>query len=293
LTEERVDFTYISELPPRPRPEVTQYRVWVCRCAGCGRKVRGEHPDLAPDQYGATAHRVGPLARAAAHALHYQVGIPVRPDSIGVPLVLGLLTGVELTQGAITQACPELGRRDALRQARGRVGQLYQEFRAGVQDAPAVYTDDTGWKVGGENAHLMAFDTDWATVNQVRPRHWHQEVQEVIPRNYQGVMGTDRGRSHEDKSFRRVKQSRLKSGCLAHVQKTLSTLVEKKKGRAREFGPRLHGGQDAVPSGHGPAGGAPHWGGGRLCRQGGGGTIHPQLLAAAPHLEGPRTTSIC
>jgi transposase len=78
LTEERVDLAYITELPPMPRPRVTQYRVWVCRCLRCGRRVRGQHPDLAPDQYGATAHRVGKRAMAAAHALHYQVGIPVR-----------------------------------------------------------------------------------------------------------------------------------------------------------------------------------------------------------------------
>jgi transposase len=219
LKEERVDFAYVTELPPLPRPQVTQYRVWVCRCTSCGRQVRGEHPDLAPDQYGATAHRLGPRAMAAAHALHYQVGIPVRK----VPLVLELLTGVELTQGAITQ--------DALRQARGRVGQQYQELRAGVREAPVVYTDDTGWKVGGENAHLMAFDTDQATVYQVRPRHRHQEVQEIIPRNYPGVMGTDRGRSYEDKSFRRVKQRK----CLAHLQRTLSELLARKKGRARDL----------------------------------------------------------
>ncbi|HZA23257.1 MAG TPA: IS66 family transposase, partial [Dehalococcoidia bacterium] len=222
LAEERVDFAYVTDLPPLPRPRVTQYRVWVCRCTGCGRKVRGAHPDLAPDQYGATAHRLGPRAMATAHALHYQVGIPVRK----VPLVLGLLTGMELTQGAITQ--------DALRRARGQVGQKYQELRAGVRNAPAVYTDDTGWKVGGEQAHLMAFDTDQATVYQVRPRHWHQEVQEVIPRNYQGVMGTDRGRSYEDKSFRRVKQQK----CLAHLQRTLSEVLARKKGRARDLAER-------------------------------------------------------
>jgi hypothetical protein len=44
-----------------------------------------------------------------------------------------------------------------------------------------VYTDDTGWRVSGQNAHLMAFDTDEVTVHQVRPRHRHQEVQEVVP----------------------------------------------------------------------------------------------------------------
>jgi transposase len=140
-----------------------------------------------------------------------------------VPLVLSLLTGMELTQGAITQ--------DALGRARGKVGQKYQELRAGVRNAPAVYTDDTGWKVGGENAHLMAFDTDQATVYQVRLRHRHQEVQEVVPQNYQGVMGTDRGRSYEDKSFRWVKQQK----CLAHLQRTLSEVLARKKGRARDL----------------------------------------------------------
>src|SRR5918996_1802974 len=223
LAEERVDLAYITDLPPIPRPRVTQYQVWVCRCLRCGRRVRGEHPDLAPDQYGATAHRLGPRAMATAHALHYQVGIPVRKT----PLVLDLLTGTALTQGAITQ--------DALRRARGPVGAAYQELRASVQDAAAVYTDDTGWKVGGQPAHLMAFDTDQATVYQVRPRHRHQEVQEVVPADYQGVMVTDRGRSYEAHAFRQVKQQK----CLAHLQKTLSALLEKKKGRARELGETL------------------------------------------------------
>jgi hypothetical protein len=66
----------------------------------------------------------------------------------------------------------------------------------------------------------MAFDTDEATVYQVRPRHRHQEVQKVVPADYQGVMVTDRSRSYEAHSFRRVKQQKY----LAHLQKTLSTL---------------------------------------------------------------------
>jgi hypothetical protein len=106
---------------------------------------------------------------AAAHALHYQIGIPVRK----VPAVLEVLTGLQLTQGAITQ--------DALRRAKGTMGAAYQE------------------------------------------------VQEIVPQNYQGVMGTDRGRSYEDKSFPRVKQQK----CLAHLQRTLSDVLAHKKGRAR------------------------------------------------------------
>lgn len=118
-----------------------------------------------------------------------------------------------------------------MRRARGWVGQVYQELRAGVRDSPVVYTDDTSWKVGGELAHLMAFDPDEVMVYQVRPRHRHQEVQEVVPRNYPGVMGTDRGRSYEDQSFNRVKQRK----CLAHLQRTLGEVLDRKKGRAREL----------------------------------------------------------
>ncbi len=222
LIEQRVDLAYVTNLPPLPQPRVTQYRVGVCPCTSCGRQVRGEHPDLAPDQYGATAHRLGARAKAVAHILHYQVGVPVRK----VPAVLATLAGLAVTQGAIT--------RDALRQARDRVGQGYQELRSSIRDAPVVYTDDTGWKVGGENAHLMAFDTDQVTVYQVRPRHRHQEVQEVIPADYRGVMGTDRGRSYDDQSFHQVKQRK----CLAHLQRTLSEVLSRKKGRARELAAR-------------------------------------------------------
>jgi hypothetical protein len=48
-------------------------------------------------------------------------------------------------------------------------------------------------------------------------------------------MVTDRGRSYEAHSFRKLRQQK----CLAHLQKTLSVLLEQKKGRAREFGENL------------------------------------------------------
>lgn len=223
LEEERVDLAYRTEIPERPRPQVTQYRVWVCRCTVCGHKVRGQHPDLAPDQAGATAHRVGPRVMAAAQALHDGLGIPVRK----VPTVLRLLTGVQLTQGTLTP--------DALRRAAGVVGTVYAQLRAAIPEAPVVHTDDTGWRVGGEPAFLMAFETEAATVSQVRPRHRHEEVQEVIPADYVGVMVTDRGRSYDAQAFADVRQQK----CLAHIQRSLREVLATKTGRARDFGEGL------------------------------------------------------
>lgn len=77
-----------TEIPPRPKPEIKAYRVHSRTCCRCQRKVRGRHPEVAPDQFGATAHRLGPRAQAAAHTLHYGDGIPQRK----VPGVLQSLT---------------------------------------------------------------------------------------------------------------------------------------------------------------------------------------------------------
>ena len=223
LQHERVDVAYVTDIPPTPRPIVTEYRVQVCRCMSCGKQVRGYHSDVAPDQYGASAHRVGKRTMAAAHVLHYGVGIPVRR----VPLVLKVLAGVNLTQGAITQ--------DALRRSRGTVGTAYARLRASVRDRPSVHTDDTGWRVGGKTAFLMAFETDEATVYQVRHRHRNEEVREIVPSDYGGVMVTDRGRSYDARALARVNQQK----CLAHVLRSISDVVETKKGRGRSFGNRL------------------------------------------------------
>ena len=71
---------------------------------------------------------------------------------------------------------------DALRRAKGAVGDAYRRLRGSVRESAVVHTDDTGWRVGGESAFLMAFETDNATVYQVRARHRNEEVREVVRR---------------------------------------------------------------------------------------------------------------
>ena len=192
LEHEGVRVVYATDIPPIPRPQVTGYRV--------GRRVM-----------------------AAAHVLHYGVGVPVRK----VPAVLRALTGAELSQGAIRQ--------DALRRARGAVGDAYHKLRGSVRASPLVHTDDTGWRVDGGPAFLMAFETDEATVYQVRARHRNEEVREVVPSDYGGVMVTDRGRSYDAQALSGVKQQK----CLAHVLRSISEVVETKRGRGRRVGNRL------------------------------------------------------
>ncbi len=218
-----VEFAYETELPAQPKPRVTEYRIEVKCCEHCGHKLRGRHPSVSEDQRGATAHRFGDRVMATAHALHYGLGVPMRK----VPLILKELSGVEVTQSALQQ--------DACRRSEAEVGRRYEALRASVKASACVHTDDTGWRIQGREAQLMGFETEAIVVYQIRDHHRHQEVQEVIPPDYEGVMITDRGRSYDHHSYDGVKQQK----CLAHLLRSIDAVLEDKQGRARWFGQRL------------------------------------------------------
>lgn len=225
LALERHEDVSITDLPEVPRPRVRLFRLAVHRCRGCGVTARGRHPEVAADQRGATAHRFGPRLLAAAHHLHYGLGVPVRK----LPAMLRLLCGVTITQGAITL--------DAIAGAQGAVGARYRRLCESIRGSAYVHTDDTGWREGGRPKWLMTFVTDTATVYQVRSRHRNEEVREQIPADYAGVMITDRGKSYEASELAGVRQQK----CLSHVLRSISEVLEGKVGAARRFGLKLKG----------------------------------------------------
>ena len=160
---------------------------------------------------------------AMGHLLQYDLGVPVRK----VPAVLLAQTGIEVTASAITQ--------DAMRQAEGPVGAAYEELRVRISQAPRVHTDDTGWRTAGKNSFLMGFDSDRIAVFQIRPQHRNQEVQEILPATYGGVLITDRGVSYDAKAFEGMRQQK----CIGHLLKNISMVLETKSGASRAFGMEL------------------------------------------------------
>lgn len=222
VMEDGEEIVTTTEIPPAPRPEVKAYRIRIRVCCKCQRKVRGRHPEVAPDQCGATAHRLGPRAQAAAHLLHYGDGIPQRK----VPGVLKSLTGLPVTQGALTQSALRLGT------GQGAVAQVYEQLRERVKEQEAIHTDDTGWRVGGQAAQLMVFESEPITLYQIRARHRNEEVREVIGDHYEGTLCTDRGKSYDAKELAETKQQK----CLSHILRSIDEVLETKRGPGRLFG---------------------------------------------------------
>src|ERR1700712_4142797 len=79
------------------------------------------------------------------------------------------------------------------------------------------------------------FETDTATVFQVRDRHRNEEVREVIGDDYAGVLVTDRGKSYDARELEGVKQQK----CISHALRSINEVLETKRGRAHHFGARL------------------------------------------------------
>lgn len=223
LGAEKQEIVSITDIPAQPKPEVRLYSVGVRHCRRCGRSVRGRHPEVATDQQGATAHRLGQRVKALGHVLHYQHGVPVRK----VPAVIEEMTGLRVTQSALTQ--------HALKQTDGLMGSAYQRLRESIGRADVAHTDDTGWRIGGRTAFLMVFATLTETVYQIRERHRNEEVREVISPDFAGVLVCDRGRSYDAEELRGIAQQK----CFAHLIRNAGEIADGKKGRAKEFGQSL------------------------------------------------------
>lgn len=228
-----------EDIPATPARIILTFTVEVGACPRCGHIERGKNPNLGRNQNGANAHQVGPNFKAQALALHYHTGLPLRK----VPEVMELATGIKITQSALTQTALTLSRGASCEgHAAGKPGATdgllrahYAALRCGVEKSKKANTDDTGWRINAVLAFLMGFFTQDTEYFQIRYRHRHQEVQEVVGQNYEGLLGNDRGPSYEAKALERVRMQK----CLSHILKNLSEVEKTKTGRAKHFSTKL------------------------------------------------------
>ncbi len=213
----RHDKAWVTELVPQNAMQVTEYHVPVMDCPQCHHAVRGNHPALKADQMGATAHRLGPVLHATLQTLHHEVGLPVRR----IGRVMNLLGGVQVTQGAITQAARRLA-------ADGSPLAAHVEaLQAQVQHAPFVHHDDTGWRIGTQNAWVGAFRSADTVVFRANLQHTNVEVRQGLGQNFAGVLVSDRFSSYDSRFLEGVKQQK----CLAHLIRNADEVAAGQQGR--------------------------------------------------------------
>ena len=81
----------------------------------------------------------------------------------------------------------------------------------------------------------MAFVNPALAVYQVRNRHRNEEVRELIPADFAGILVCDRGKSYDADELLELRQQK----CFAHLLRNASDVEKRKTGRAREFSRKL------------------------------------------------------
>jgi transposase len=204
VEEHAVARQYQTEIPRQPI--VRQFNVHLGSCQSCGKAVQGRHPLQTSDALGAAASQLGPDAQAAVVQLNKEAGL-----SHGkISACLRTLFGIALTRGASA--------RIVLRAA-ARLRPCYQQVREAIAQSEQLNADETGWRVEGRPAWLHVWVGEQATCYAIDPRRVASALEQVIGRDYQGVLGHDGLATYD-----RFKEASHQQ-CLAHLLRRLRDLL--------------------------------------------------------------------
>ncbi|GAA5440884.1 transposase [Deinococcus caeni] len=145
-------------------------------------------------------HRLGPVLHTTLQTLHHELGLPVRRIS----RVMDLLGGLQITQGAITQAAQRLAADGSALAAH------VDALQTQIQQAPYVHHDDTGWRVGAQNAWVGAFRSVDTVLFRANLRHTNVEVREGLGQNFAGVLISDRFSSYDSRYLQDIRQQKCR-----------------------------------------------------------------------------------
>jgi len=155
-----------------PRTRVTKYVHQQCICRRCRRAVyqagEGELPGC----------HIGPVARAVATHLRYDLQIPYRK----VQYILEHLFGMPLVPATAMNF-------DRKATALGRP--LFEELRVMLQNSDVAYADETGWREDGEGRYTWFGGNQHVAVYEITDNRAAQSAVKLLGENFEGALVTD------------------------------------------------------------------------------------------------------
>jgi transposase len=199
----------VTEIPP-VRPVVTEYQLHQLCCPACGAVTRGELPAGVPTGcFGPRVQAMTALCTGAYH-LSKRTTQRVMADLFRLPLSVGTIANLE---HATVQA----------------LAVPVAEARSYVQQQPAAYLDETGWREGQPRAWLWTAVTASVTVFVVRLSRSSKVARELLGERFWGWLVTDRWSAYTwYPSWRRQL-------CWAHLLRDIEAMIER-GGRSRGIG---------------------------------------------------------
>lgn len=211
-----VDVQYQEDIPRKPIRR--QINIHCGRCRGCGKSVRGRHPQQTSNATGAARSQVGPDAQAAVVYLNKHTGMSYGKISD----YFDKCHGIKVTRGAAAQIVLRAGR---------RLKPVYHEILQQLRDTKHLTPDESGWRVGGRPAWVHGWVAEnGATGYAIDPRRGAAILQGVLGADWCGTMTHD-GYSSYDTQFPDAAHQQ----CVDHAMRRARYLRDRQQGRARSF----------------------------------------------------------
>ncbi|MBI4866763.1 MAG: IS66 family transposase [Candidatus Wallbacteria bacterium] len=206
VVETAVHEQFVTDIPP-VQPHTTQFNVHVGCCEKCGKRVQGRHPRQHSDALGAAANQIGPVAQALAAHLNKLVGA----SYVKIADFFLAAWGISVTPSTLTRALKRLA---------DKGDPAYQQIAEAIRQSPAVYPDETGWKVGGLKSWLWAFVGEDATLYTIQFSRGFEVAAAILGEDWDGALGHDGWAPYDRFS------DALHQQCLGHLLRRCNLILE-------------------------------------------------------------------
>jgi transposase len=157
---------------PEPQPiEVTEYLINHYRCSCCGNEIVAN--SKIPEQ-----SRFGENTLAHVTLLKFEDRLPLKK----VCSTLSRQFGLDICSATVL---------DITRRVSDRLQTYYNRIKYSLRISKSVNVDETGIRVGGLNFYIWTFTTKKHTLYVIRKSRGKKVIEEVLGKNYKGVIGCD------------------------------------------------------------------------------------------------------
>lgn len=182
------------------------FEVEVGHCQRCGRRAQGRHALQTSDAVGAANVQIGPEALALAAELHHGMGLAYGKAAE----VLRVGYGLCIERSTLCRAATRLAER-AL--------PTYEYLKVELNQSPAVWMDETGWRLAAHTGWLHVAVTLRITVYHIDRHRGFAAATHLLAATYRGVLGHD-GWQPYYRYTAAVHQS-----CLSHLYRRCDALL--------------------------------------------------------------------
>ena len=201
---------------PRTTFRTTEFEIQLGVCTVCGSPVQGRHPKQTSDAVRVGNVQLGPAVLATTAELNKIGGL-----SYGkIATFFSRMFDLKVSRSGLARALERLA-------AKGEP--TYEAIAQKIRASPAVYPDETGWRINARPAWLWVATNKRQTLYDIQRGRGYEEACRLLGADFSGLIGSDGWAPY--RRFARAERQ----ACLSHLLRRCDELLSVLRGSSREL----------------------------------------------------------